>query len=140
MQDNSKLRGYAKQYHKEISDLLRRMPRELLLLLKANDCLRSIDVVLGRPLNTIAITARACSRAAREGSAVEASAGDASVNEAARTALRRGLVDSHVNSQQLQAHTSPAEDTSSKSYALEEQQSKSRNRCSRCFVFFRTAC
>lgn len=43
------------------------MPRALLLLLKANDCLRSIDAVLGRPLNTIAITARACSRASMEG-------------------------------------------------------------------------
>lgn len=51
------------------------MPRELLLLLKANDCLRSIDAVLGRPLNTIAITARACSKAAVEGDSVAAKKG-----------------------------------------------------------------
>jgi hypothetical protein len=75
LQDNSKLRGYAKQYQNEISELLRRMPRELLLLLKANDCLRSIDVVLGRPLNTIAITARACSRAAAEAESIAAGKG-----------------------------------------------------------------
>jgi hypothetical protein len=75
LQDNSKLRGYAKQYQNEISELLRRMPRELLLLLKANDCLRSIDVVLGRPLNTIAITARACSRAAAEADSIAAGKG-----------------------------------------------------------------
>jgi hypothetical protein len=75
MQDNSKLRGYAKQYHNQISELLRRMPRELLLLLKANDCLRSIDVVLGRPLNTIAITARACSKAAVEADSIAARQG-----------------------------------------------------------------
>ena len=74
MQDNSKLRGYARQYHNEISELLRRMPRALLLLLKASDCLRSIDVVLGRPLNTIAITARACCKASMEGDSAAARA------------------------------------------------------------------
>jgi hypothetical protein len=85
MQDDSKLRGYAKQYHKEISELLRRMPRELLLLLKANDCLRSIDAVLGRPLNTIAITARACSKAAAEGDSVAARNGASKGSELSKS-------------------------------------------------------
>lgn len=31
---------YAAQYAREIGELLRRMPRPLLLLLKTNDCLR----------------------------------------------------------------------------------------------------
>jgi hypothetical protein len=40
-------------YVKEIGDLLLRMPRPLLLLLKTNDCLRSVDHALGSPLNTV---------------------------------------------------------------------------------------
>jgi hypothetical protein len=42
-----------KVYVKEIGDLLLRMPRPLLLLLKTNDCLRSVDHTLGSPLNTV---------------------------------------------------------------------------------------
>jgi aarF domain-containing kinase len=38
---------------REIGDLLLRMPRPLLLLLKTNDCLRSVDGALGSPLNTV---------------------------------------------------------------------------------------
>jgi hypothetical protein len=66
VQDSAMVRQYARQYHRDIGELLRRIPRELLLLLKANDCLRSIDAVLGRPLNTLGITARACAAAAAE--------------------------------------------------------------------------
>lgn len=40
-------------YLREIGDLLLRMPRPLLLLLKTNDCLRSVDNALGSPLNTV---------------------------------------------------------------------------------------
>jgi len=40
--------GYASQYAVEICDLLMRMPRSLLLLLKTNDCLRSVDHALGQ--------------------------------------------------------------------------------------------
>ena len=42
----------AQRFAVEICDLLRRMPRALLLLLKTNDCLRSVDYALG--------TVRAC--------------------------------------------------------------------------------
>jgi hypothetical protein len=40
------LQGYAAQYSREISTLLLRIPHELLLLLKTNDCLRSVDNIL----------------------------------------------------------------------------------------------
>ena len=38
----------SQQFAKEISSLLQRVPRALLLLLKTNDCLRAIDVALGQ--------------------------------------------------------------------------------------------
>ena len=38
----------SQQFAKEISALLQRVPRALLLLLKTNDCLRAIDVALGQ--------------------------------------------------------------------------------------------
>ena len=38
--------------------MLRRIPRELLLILKTNDCLRSVDVALGAPINNLVVTAR----------------------------------------------------------------------------------
>ena len=39
-QERSEIQDYAGKYAREIGDLLRRMPRPLLLLLKTNDCLR----------------------------------------------------------------------------------------------------
>jgi hypothetical protein len=60
------LQGYAAIYARQIGDLLLRMPRPLLLLLKTNDCLRSVDLSLGAPVNTFVITARTCSRALAE--------------------------------------------------------------------------
>ena len=53
-------------YAQQIGDLLLRMPRPLLLLLKTNDCLRSVDMSLGQPVNTFVITARECTRALAE--------------------------------------------------------------------------
>lgn len=43
------LQAYAAQYHKEVTELLRRLPRIVLLLLKTNDCLRSVDKALVCP-------------------------------------------------------------------------------------------
>ena len=63
MQSKAKLRGLAREHGDEISLLLRTVPRDLLLLLKTNDCLRSLERRLSAPLNTVAITARACTRA-----------------------------------------------------------------------------
>ena len=48
----------AARPRREISGLLQRMPRPLLLLLKTNDCLRSVDYALGQPVNNFVITAR----------------------------------------------------------------------------------
>ncbi|XP_050156554.1 putative ABC1 protein At2g40090 isoform X2 [Malus sylvestris] len=41
--DRSELQMYASQYLSQISELLRRLPREILLMLKTNDCLRSVS-------------------------------------------------------------------------------------------------
>lgn len=41
----------AQKVAREISSLLWRIPRELLLLLKTNDCLRSVDHALGQVCN-----------------------------------------------------------------------------------------
>lgn len=56
-------RGYARQYADDIGVVLRTVPRELLLILKTNDCLRCVDAALGHPVNNLAITARAIERA-----------------------------------------------------------------------------
>lgn len=64
--EKNMLQGYAAIYAKQIGDLLLRMPRPLLLLLKTNDCLRSVDLSLGAPVNTFVITAKTCSRALAE--------------------------------------------------------------------------
>lgn len=64
--EKNMLQGYAAIYAKQIGDMLLRMPRPLLLLLKTNDCLRSVDLSLGAPVNTFVITAKTCSRALAE--------------------------------------------------------------------------
>lgn len=48
---------------KETTALLARLPRVVLLLLKTNDCLRSVDLALGTPVNSFVTTARECTRA-----------------------------------------------------------------------------
>lgn len=58
-----KLKTSVAQYADEIMALLRTCPRELLLLFKTNDCLRSIDVALGAPINTHEVMARCCAQA-----------------------------------------------------------------------------
>ena len=51
----------------DINALLARLPRELLLLLKTNDCLRSLDRSLGvSPANSFAATAAAVKEALYE--------------------------------------------------------------------------
>jgi len=53
--DKAVIRGYAHRYLHAIIDLLGTMPRQMLLLLKMNDCLRHIDHCLGSPTNTMII-------------------------------------------------------------------------------------
>ena len=45
---DGRVQGYAGQFAREISNLLWQVPKELLLLLKTNDCLRSVDLALGQ--------------------------------------------------------------------------------------------
>ncbi|KAK9153512.1 hypothetical protein Sjap_000992 [Stephania japonica] len=63
--ERSELQMYASQYFPEISELLRRLPRVILLLLKTNDCLRAVNnsLMQGSSLQTYFITARASSEA-----------------------------------------------------------------------------
>lgn len=62
-EERAQLQMYAAQYVGEVAELLRRLPRVVLLLLKTNDCLRSVDNALGAPVNTFIIIARECTRA-----------------------------------------------------------------------------
>ena len=56
--DKTVMAGYAQRFLRQIMDLLARIPREMLLLLKTNDCLRHIDIALGSPANTMLVTGR----------------------------------------------------------------------------------
>jgi aarF domain-containing kinase len=58
-----KAQAFAADNAANISALLLKMPRPLLLLLKTNDCLRSVDFMLGNPVNSFIICARECTRA-----------------------------------------------------------------------------
>lgn len=58
--------SHAKMYAQDINKLLLEIPRDLLLLMKTNDCLRTIDAELGSPVNTFEIMARYCVQAVNE--------------------------------------------------------------------------
>jgi len=58
--DKAMIQGYAQKYAGEISTMLNSVPRQMLLLFKANDCLRHIDRRLGAPVNTFLITGETC--------------------------------------------------------------------------------
>eukprot|EP01018_Ginkgo_biloba_P033544 Gb_18758 [translate_table: standard] len=64
--DRAELQMYASQYFMQISELLKRLPRVILLLLKTNDCLRAVDHALGAPVNTFVIIGRVSSTAVAE--------------------------------------------------------------------------
>lgn len=55
--DAAMIRGYAQQYIGEIIKLLDKVPRQMLLLFKMNDCLRHIDHALGTNANTTLVIA-----------------------------------------------------------------------------------
>lgn len=61
--DQAVIRGYAKQFLSEIFALLGVLPRQMLLLLKMNDCLRHIDMALDSPANTLVIAGKYASKA-----------------------------------------------------------------------------
>lgn len=61
--DQAIIRGYAQRFLPNIIALLSVIPRQMLLLLKMNDCLRHIDYVLGSPANTLLVTGHFAARA-----------------------------------------------------------------------------
>jgi len=65
-EEMGKRQRHAREYAQQISTLLLRVPREIILLLKTNDCLRTIDRCLGQVSSSLIITARECTRALAE--------------------------------------------------------------------------
>ncbi|WPT16693.1 Putative ABC1 protein [Picochlorum sp. SENEW3] len=61
--EKEEIQEYVGQHAQEIGSLLGKVPRELLLLLKTNDCLRAVDKELGAGYNTFVVTARECVKA-----------------------------------------------------------------------------
>jgi aarF domain-containing kinase len=53
--DRDRMQSYATQHMDGISELLARIPRPLLLLLKTMDCLRAVERQLDTPVNTYTI-------------------------------------------------------------------------------------
>ena len=62
------IRGYAQRFVGKIFELLGSLPRQMLLLLKMNDCLRHIDHALGSPANTLIVSGRFAADALYENS------------------------------------------------------------------------
>ena len=56
--DKAETMANAKEWSDDIQAVLRKLPRELLLILKTNECLRAVDMALGAPVNNLAVTAR----------------------------------------------------------------------------------
>ncbi|KAG0622568.1 hypothetical protein M758_3G107800 [Ceratodon purpureus] len=65
-EDVDEIQDYASNSLLKITELLRRLPRVILLLLKTNDCLRAVDNALGAPTNSFVIVGRASSNAVSE--------------------------------------------------------------------------
>ncbi|KAK1307222.1 putative ABC1 protein [Acorus calamus] len=66
--DRLELQMYASQYFSQILELLRRLPRVILLMLKTNDCVRAVNHCLlqGTSLETFLIIGRVSSEAVSE--------------------------------------------------------------------------
>ena len=60
--DEAVIRGYAQRYIKDIVRMLDIVPRQMLLIFKMNDCLRSIDTKLGSPVNNLVVAGRYASK------------------------------------------------------------------------------
>lgn len=60
--DRAVIAGYAKMFLADILGLLGDLPRDILLLLKMNDCLRHIDFALGSPTNTLVVAGKYASK------------------------------------------------------------------------------
>lgn len=64
--DKAMIQGYAQVFIKDIFGMLATLPRQMLLLLKMNDCLRHIDYTLGSPTNNVVAAGKYASRAVYE--------------------------------------------------------------------------
>ncbi|KAJ9160321.1 hypothetical protein P3X46_025732 [Hevea brasiliensis] len=66
--ERSELQMYASQYFPQISELLTRLPRVILLMLKTNDCLRAVNnsLLQGSSLETFFIIGKVSSKAVVE--------------------------------------------------------------------------
>jgi aarF domain-containing kinase len=62
-EEMNEISAYAQEYLLEINKVLSKVPRQLLLLFKTNDCLRSIDSTLKAPINSFLLTSRYCTLA-----------------------------------------------------------------------------
>ncbi|KAK2980998.1 hypothetical protein RJ640_023324 [Escallonia rubra] len=61
--DRSELQMYAAQYFPQITELLRRLPRVIILMLKTNDCLRAVNNSLESSLENFFIIGKVSSEA-----------------------------------------------------------------------------
>ncbi|MCD7452485.1 hypothetical protein HAX54_017024 [Datura stramonium] len=65
--DRSELQMYASQYFPQITELLRRLPRVILLMLKTNDCEQLMESLIQRPsVESFLIIGRVSSEAVLE--------------------------------------------------------------------------
>jgi len=65
-EEKEEIMDYSVKNASAIGELLAKIPRELLLLLKTNDNLRAVDAELGAGVSTYLITARECTKALAE--------------------------------------------------------------------------
>jgi len=64
--DKAMIRGYAQRFLGDIIKMLDTVPRQMLLLLKMNDCLRHVDYALGSPANTLVVAGKYAANATYE--------------------------------------------------------------------------
>jgi len=65
-QDKAVIRGYAQKFLVDILTMIDSLPRQMVLLLKMNDCLRHIDYALGSPANNLVCAGRVAAQAVYE--------------------------------------------------------------------------
>lgn len=65
-QDKAVIRGYAQKFLIDILTMIDQLPRQMVLLLKMNDCLRHIDYALGSPTNNLVVAGRLAAQAVYE--------------------------------------------------------------------------
>jgi len=64
--DKAMISGYAHRFLGDIFKTIGSVPRQMLLLLKMNDCLRHIDYTLGSPTNSLVLAGKYASKAVYE--------------------------------------------------------------------------